>query len=244
MWGLAQKVTTNNTIILLILGTLPSIIWLILFLTKDPRPEPKYLIAKVFLFGIIIAPLVALMEAVVSEISNVGLISKTIIFLVWVAFIEEYMKYWVVKTAVISRPDFDEPPDAIIYMIAAALGFAAMENILIVFKVFPAEGLGATVGTISLRFTGATLLHALASGIVGYFLGLAWFFYHFKKQLIALGIILAAILHLLFNSLIFLSPDSALPNTSLLLLGMLIFLLFLFDKLRERHQQIIQETPT
>lgn len=238
-----MSITIPTTLFLIVLGFIPSIIWLIIFLTKDPRPEPKYLIVKVFSFGIIIAPLVVLFEAIVNNITNSNFIYQTAIIFIWVAFIEEYMKYWVVKTTVVLEPDFDEPHDAIIYMISAALGFAAMENTLIVFKVFP-EGLGATLGVISLRFTGATLLHALSSGIVGYFLGLAWFFYHFKKQLVAFGVILASFFHLTFNSLLYLSPQTGLTNTALLLLGMLILLLLLFDRLKQRHQQVIKSLST
>ena len=237
------EIKISSTIILLILGFLPSIVWLLLFLTKDPRPEPKYLIIKVFLFGIIIAPLVVLLEAIVSGIAPIGFLSSAAVFFTAAAFIEEYMKYWVVKVSVVSKPDFDEPHDSIIYMIAAALGFAAMENVLIAFKIYP-EGFAATLGIISLRFTGATLLHALASGIVGYFLGLAWFFYHFKKQIVAFGIILASFLHLTFNYLIFLDPAAALPGNTVLLLLMLASLLVLFDRLKVRHQQLIQRIST
>ena len=47
--------STSNTLLLIAIGFAPSIIWLVLFLKKDPKPEPKYLIIRVFLFGIIIA---------------------------------------------------------------------------------------------------------------------------------------------------------------------------------------------
>lgn len=237
------EISISTNVFLVIIGFLPSLIWLSIFLTKDPRPEPKYLIIKVFLFGIVIAPLVVLLEAGVSEFFRNRLISSAVIFFFLAAFIEEYMKYWVVKNSVLTKPDFDEPHDSIIYMITAALGFAAMENILIAFKVYP-EGFGATLGIISLRFTGATLLHALASGIVGYFLGLAWFFYHFKKQIVAFGLVLASFLHLIFNYLIFLNPSAALAGNTLLLLGMMVFLLILFDKLKERRKQFIQSVST
>ena len=187
--------------------------------------------------------MVVLLEAITSEVFRNRLVSSAAIFFTLAAFIEEYMKYWVVKNSVLTKPDFDEPHDSIIYMITAALGFAAMENILIAFKVYP-EGFGAALGIISLRFTGATLLHALASGIVGYFLGLAWFFYHFKKQIVAFGLILASFLHLIFNYLIFLNPSAALAGNTLLLLGMMVFLLILFDKLKERRKQLIQNVST
>lgn len=244
-YGVAEimSLTIPSNIILVILGILPSIIWLLLFLTKDTEPEPKYLITKVFLFGIIIAPIVILLEAVVKVFSEINFLPQALIFFGLAAFVEEYMKYWVVKSSVLFKPDFDEPHDSIIYMITAALGFAAMENILIAFKVYP-DGFGTTLGVIALRFTGATLLHALASGIVGYFLGLAWFFYHFKKQIIALGLIIASLLHLVFNYLIFINPSAALPGNMILLLAMMILVFILFDKLKERHQQVIQRVST
>jgi len=239
-------ITTSHTAILLVLGFLPSIVWLAVFLTKDPRPEPKYLIVKVFLFGIIIAPVVVLLEAAIKEAADSRLnafLPEALTFFVLAAFVEEYMKYWVVKSSVLYKPDFDEPHDAIIYMIAAALGFAAMENILTAFKIYP-DGFATTFGIISLRFTGATLLHALTSGIVGYFLGLAWFFYHFKRQIVAFGLVLASLLHLTFNYLLFLNPGAALPGNTVLLLGMLVFLLILFDRLKDRHKQLIQSVST
>ena len=234
------SIPTNT--LLIFLGFLPSIIWLLIFLTKDPRPEPKYLIVKVFLAGIIIAPAVVLIEAAASGFAK-NIFSSMLIFFSLAAFVEEYMKYWTVKITVVSKPDFDEPHDSIIYMITAALGFAAMENVLIAFKIYP-EGLAATLGVIFLRFTGATLLHALSSGIVGYFLGLAWFFYHFKKQIVAFGLILASFLHLIFNYFIFLNPNAALPGNTVLLLVMLVFVLILFDRLKDRRKQLIQSLST
>src|SRR3989344_4409217 len=142
------EISIPTNIILIFWGFLPSVVWLLIFLKKDPRPEPRYLIVKVFLFGVIIAPVVVLLEAIVSGVFRTGFISSAALFFTVAAFIEEYMKYWVVKNSVISKPDFDEPHDSIIYMITAALGFAAMENILIAFKIYP-EGFAATLGIIS-----------------------------------------------------------------------------------------------
>jgi protease PrsW len=230
--------------LLIVLGFLPSIVWLLIFLTKDPRPEPKYLITKVFFFGIIISvPIVIIQAAISGLVSEISFLPKALIFFSLAAFVEEYMKYWIVRVSVVLKPDFDEPHDSIIYMITAALGFAAMENILIAFKIYP-EGFAATFGIIMLRFAGATLLHALASGIVGYFLGLAWFFYHFKKIIVTFGLVIASFLHLVFNYMIFLNPTVALPGNTILLLGMLVSLLILFDRLKDRHQQIIQRVST
>lgn len=117
-----------------------------------------------------------------------------------IAFIEEYVKYLVVKFLVLRRADFDEPVDAMIYMITAALGFAAVENILFVFPVFR-ENIFLGLEITTNRFLGANLLHALSSAIVGFFLARAWFSPH-RHHYIALGIIFASFLHALFNYLI------------------------------------------
>ena len=41
-------------ILYIIFGTLPSLIWLFYYLAKDLHPEPKKMILKVFLYGVII----------------------------------------------------------------------------------------------------------------------------------------------------------------------------------------------
>ena len=46
---------------------------------------------------------------------------------------EEVAKYLIIKIRILRDPEFDEPIDAMIYMIIAGLGFAALENILVLF---------------------------------------------------------------------------------------------------------------
>lgn len=127
-------------------------------------------------------------------------------FFLWAAFVEEITKFLAVKFIVLNNPEFDEPVDAMIYMIAASLGFAAIENILILFKVMP-DGLQGTLQLWALRSVGATLLHALAGAMVGYFLSLSWFYHEHQQKLVAIGIILAGIFHFVFNVLLFSFQD-------------------------------------
>jgi RsiW-degrading membrane proteinase PrsW (M82 family) len=113
-----------------------------------------------------------------------------------VALIEETMKFLVVKKEVLSSAEFDEPIDALLYMIIAALGFAASENILILLGLGPLF-LPRALEISLLRFLGATFLHALCSATVGYFLALAIF--ETKKRIIFLGLLISIILHGLYN---------------------------------------------
>jgi RsiW-degrading membrane proteinase PrsW (M82 family) len=168
-------------------------------------------------------------------------------YIFWAAAIEEFVKFYCVMLIAIRSPEFDEPVDGMVYMISAALGFAAIENILFLFKVIPDGNLFDATGrqllvafqTIALRSFGATLLHALSSAIVGYFLAMAWFFENHRKKLIIVGLVIGTMFHFAFN--LFLSYEIAVQGLliSLILLGFMGLLVsILFYKAKERHAKI------
>lgn len=239
------------SIFLVFLGFLPSLIWLNFYFREDCHPEPKSLIMRVFLMGIIVSPLAILLQLALVQCGEIASLKKYCLpigflmpnspeFFMWSAFVEEIIKFYAVKLTIMNSPDFDEPIDAMIYMMAASLGFAAIENTLIVFQTTP-DGIAVTINTLILRFIGATLLHALAGGLLGYFLAVSWFFQHHKKKLFIIGIIMATLFHFTFNMLIFSFEGqvSALLYTTSLLLGMAFLVSILFDRLKDRHV----ETP-
>lgn len=225
----------------ILLGFLPSLIWLGVFLRKDSHPEPRYLLIKTFLMGMILSPVaVGLQWAFVGlgEKTAPGIFSfNSAHFFLWAALVEEIVKYWSVKFTVLNNPDFDEPVDAMIYMITASLGFAAIENILVLFR-SSTESVNIALQVWALRSVGATLLHALSGAIVGYFLAVSWFYFEHQKKLIAIGIILATLFHFTFNVLIFSFPDSREGFTySLILLTVFAGLIqILFRKIKERFR--------
>lgn len=237
----------SNSILLVLLGFLPSLIWLNFYFREDCHPEPKHLLTKVFLMGIIISPLAILFQFLLVKCQGVagtekfcspaGLLSPSSPeFFLWSSFVEEFIKFYAIKLIILNDPEFDEPIDAMIYMMAAALGFAAIENTLIVFQTTP-DGIATTVNTLILRFIGATLLHALASGLLGYFLAISWFFQHHRKKLFIVGLMIATIFHFAFNILIFAFEGqvTALLYTTSLLLGLAFLVSILFDRLKARH---------
>ncbi len=229
-------------IILITLGLIPSLVWLYFFSKKDCHPEPKNLLAQTFLIGIIISPLAILLQfsfaQFASTLTGISQAStqNTSYFFLWAAVVEEVIKFYAVRVLIMRNPEFDEPIDAMIYMITAGLGFAAMENILVMFRVFP-DGTQATLATWALRFTGATLLHALSSGILGYFLAMSWFFRDHRRKLIVIGLIMATIFHFTFNTFLsaFDNRLTGLVYSTALLLVMAFLVSILFDKIKERH---------
>lgn len=185
------------------LALLPSIIWLAWFLRKDSHPEPNSQVVRIFLWGAAATLPALLLELGLAKILDVWalplFLSSFLTIFVGVALVEEIFKYLVIHLKVLRSPEFDEPIDGMLYMIIAALGFAAVENLLLFFKpgifVEPFDPLLLSL----VRFLGATFLHALSSGLVGFFLALSLF--HQKNHLpyLSLGLVLATLWHGFYN---------------------------------------------
>jgi RsiW-degrading membrane proteinase PrsW (M82 family) len=175
-------------------GVVPSLLWLAFWLLEDStHPEPKKYLFLTFLLGMLVVwPVLKVEEFAI------GYAAGTTLLLCW-AFTEELGKFAAALLGGILWPVFDEPLDAVIYMVTAALGFAAMENTLFLFGSLQQ---GTLHGIISgdLRFIGATLLHTLSSATIGVSLAYAYFKSKGMRRMFAtLGVILATALHTLFN---------------------------------------------
>ncbi|MFY9463219.1 MAG: PrsW family intramembrane metalloprotease [Candidatus Sungiibacteriota bacterium] len=235
----AALITANTGYLLL--AFLPPIFWLLFYLREDRHPEPKRLLLVAFLGGMAAAGLAVAAELLVLGqkgaliFGNTSATDVLITFLI-IALIEEYVKYLPVKFLIEKRLDFNEPVDAMIYMMTAALGFAALENALFLLPAFN-QNLSLGLGIATNRFLGANLLHALSSGIVGFFLARAWFHPH-RRHFVALGIIIASLLHTLFNTLILMRDGLAQGTWYLiLLLGMMAMMVFIdFERLKKKDK--------
>jgi RsiW-degrading membrane proteinase PrsW (M82 family) len=122
-------------------------------------------------------------------------------------------------------------------MIVAALGFATLENIGAISGISPSATLiPAVLTTVSLRFVGATLLHTLTSGIVGYYWALGIVRGKVARYLI-LGIAVAAVLHVTFNYLILTYGDAVYSVIFLIVVGF--FVLNDFEQLKAKPIDLI-----
>ncbi len=177
-------------------GIAPALVWLWFWTREDKkRPEPKGLIALSFLGGALAAIAVFPIEKFAFNVVPEGFY----LIIVWAA-IEEIMKFSSVSIIALKSRFFDEPIDAMIYLITAALGFAAMENSFFLIKpLLAGDGLqGFILG--NMRFVGASVLHVVASSAIGIAIGLSFYRGRFLKTLsLLLGIIASVSLHSLFN---------------------------------------------
>jgi RsiW-degrading membrane proteinase PrsW (M82 family) len=224
------------------LGILPTLVWLLFYLKKDAHPEPKIMVFKIFLLGFLMALPAILIELGLTNAFNllkgINFPDNLILFLnlfIAVALVEEVLKYLVVHEKVLRSPDFDEPIDAVIYLIIAGLGFAAAENILILASLGNNFSWTTLFNLTLLRFWGAIFLHALCSGLLGYFLALACTKIKRKNFYLISGLGLVTILHGLFNLFIMKLEENNLyliPNI-LILSGLALFLSLAIKRLKK-----------
>lgn len=206
------------------LGFLPGIIWLIYFYYKDKRPEPKKLVISLFLFGFLGIIPAAIIEigaenffpVLKKEVPVIILISS---FLV-IGLTEEIIKFLILIGRTFKKTVFDEMIDGIIYGVAVGFGFASSENILAIWKI------GEEI--ILARALSATLLHGLATGIVGYYLSV-YKFRNKNKVVILAGISFAVLFHGAYNLIV---ASVSIRSVWVLALFMFLIYFFLFLKIR------------
>lgn len=204
-------------LIFFIFGLAPSITWLLYFLRKDAHPEPKRQVIKIFLWGMLITlPAIFIEKGVFDAFEKLNLPYIFYIFF-GIAGVEEILKYLVIRDKVLNSPEFDEPLDAMLYMIIAALGFAGLENILVLFS-SPFNFFEMLFISI-LRFIGAVFLHVLSSGSLGYFLSLSFFEVKNRTKLFIAGILTAVLSHGFFNFSITKIEESIIIKDNLIVIG-------------------------
>ncbi len=230
-------------------GFLPPILWLFFWLREDLHPEPKKKILISFILGMAAVLISLALEALwFNLLGAIGLVSgkddldyylSSISFsfpllIIPFALIEEILKFVMAWWADFKRNrSYDEPVDALIYLISVSLGFSALENGLFLAQVFP-KGMAVAVATASLRFFGATFLHTLTAGIMGTSLALSFFHKEHKHRNIIGGICAATLLHALFNAFIMNSGSpKALLSIFFPVWTMIIVLLFIFEKVKK-----------
>lgn len=227
---MAPNLTASTLFFALAGGFIPSLLWLWFWLKEDNKPEPRANLIYTFIAGMIVVPIAMVFEYF--TLFQIGL-TGSFSLLAW-AFIEEILKYVAVRRAAFSKPSFDEPVDAIIYMITAALGFASLENTLFIIKTFSDGGILSGFDIGNMRFIGATLLHTASSAIVGAFI--AFSLRKNKKNLkinTYIGLAVAGLLHFAFNYLIIESGGGNILKVLMPLWLIIIALIFIFEKVKK-----------
>lgn len=201
---LLEQITFGKLLVYLLLSGGPVLLWLGICLRLDrSAPEPGMQIFKTFMWGVVLTiPLIYIAGTVTGMVRQFPFIPAIAVifilsFLVDGLF-EEGGKYVILRLRVYPSIHFDELRDGFIYGMVLGLGFAFAENILYGI-ISDSVLLGA--GTVVLRGITTTFLHFLSGGIIGYYIGLVKF-HSLKKSVALYGLVLAIVLHGLYNTVV------------------------------------------
>lgn len=231
-------IANPQTLIYAVLGgALPAILWLWFWLRQEDSDdkEPTGLIIMSFILG----GVMVLLAIWLQRYSATLILDKTWQIIAFAA-IEEILKMLAVIVVVFGSGHIDQPIDYPMYFIAAALGFAALENVF--FLINPLQASGTVVGLLTgnLRFLGSTLLHAIASSMIGSALGLAFYIKRFKKIYTLIGLIFAITLHSIFNFFIMKGSGENFLSVFGFLWVVAIINILIFEKLRRMSPRFAQ----
>lgn len=212
----------------LLAGLLPSLIWIWFWIREDANSEPRGLLVATFLGGII-----AVIAAIFAEqyIANLHL-DSSLQYTLW-AGIEEIFKFIAVAVIALSADYNDEPIDAMVYCIVAALGFAALENTFFLLQPLAGGEIAQSIITGNMRFMGATLVHIVSSAVVGFGLGYVFYKGYIAKTIaIIVGLSAAITLHSAFNLSIINGGTTETLKAFAWVWGAVVILIILFEEIK------------
>ncbi len=230
------------------LGLAPSLIWLTFFEQEEKEKAERLSdIIFAFLVGAICTFAALFVQVLLAKyFGSIGLSTRTTGAIIAFAGVEETLKFLGVFLLVRRLKSFNQPLDAMIFMITAALGFAAVENIASLINSGGVQAAFVSLKAfevVALRFLGATLLHSVASGIIGFHWAVGWIRNKLLGVHIIAGIIISTVLHSAFNYLVLAYGPAGWALVFVAIIAF--FLLVDFEELRtEEERDGIVKTKT
>ncbi|MEZ4647287.1 MAG: PrsW family glutamic-type intramembrane protease [Candidatus Eisenbacteria bacterium] len=215
-------------------GLLPALVVLVYFYRSDRFPEPKNTIAAVAVAGALSILAVLPLDFVLAGLGRLFAFpygKELFEAFVLAAFVEELTRYLIVY-AVSNSADFDEPMDGPVYAVAAAMGFAAVENLAYVFE----GGLPAAVA----RAVTAVPSHAANAVVMGYLMSLGRFLPERRREFYALALVVPILMHGAYDACLMVSEKAG-PDSGFLFplqLTWLIGLMLEFDFSLRLHRHL------
>ncbi len=240
----------QNIITLSLYAIVPTFIILFYVYKRDYFSESPRIVFITLLLGVgIHFPLLLFIPFVEGylETLNFGIESNHFYMsFIRAAFLEETLKFLIIIYYCLYLVEFNEPMDALVYSVAASIGFAVFENweyVMIGYN----ESLNLAKDIAFTRALTAVPLHALAGVFMGFFLIEAIFEKQNKKLFLFLALFFPICLHGLYN-LILTSESFSSYWIYILIIIFLIRAYFVFKKERDlqviRKEKMIKAIPT
>lgn len=217
----------------------------------DPTTrEPLVGLAVTFLLAVAFASIAGVVNSVAQPYFQVfGILGTTLFYFLIVGPVEETVKWLAVRTYAFRTDAFRTVVDGVVYGAMAGVGFAAIENLLYILM-FSVESTAAGFAVQQQRAVAIATQravvgpgHVIFSAWAGFYLGLAKFNYGKRGPIVVKGLLIAAFIHALYNTLV--------TNLSLTLVTFVAFLAvyhgfwftLLYRKLRSYRRLYQQRGP-
>ncbi|WP_436903035.1 PrsW family glutamic-type intramembrane protease [Halovenus halobia] len=205
-------------------SAVPALILAGYFWYGDPTTkEPLLGLAVTFLLSVGFATIAGVVNSVAQPFFQLfGIVGTTLFYFLIVGPIEETVKWLAVRSYAFRTDAFQTVVDGVVYGAMAGVGFAAIENLLyiLMFSVdstaagFAIQQDRAVAIATQRAFVGPG--HVIFSAWAGFYLGLAKFNHGKRGPIVVKGLLIAAFIHALYNTLV--------TNLSLTLVTFLAFL--------------------
>ncbi len=221
----------------LLVGIIPSLLWFFFWTREDTaKPEPRLLLAGCFFAGMVAVILAIPIEHWLAQFAS----NEDHKYLLW-SGAEEMLKFIAVMAVAFFSSYNDEPIDIMIYCIAVALGFSALENTLFVLQPMQFGDLATSIIHGNLRSIGATFVHVVSSALIGF--GLAITFYRSRVSKFISWLVFSALaitVHAVFNILI--TQASGIDTLKVFgwIWGAVVILIVLFEESKVIKPKIVE----
>ena len=233
----------QNIINLSFYAVLPVAVILYYVYKRDRFPEPPRVVLVTLFLGMgITFPLMLLIPFAEGILENLnwGIESNNFYMsFIRASFLEETMKFLILIYYCTHLVEFDEPMDALVYGVAASLGFAVFENWEYVMSA-ASESIQYAKDVALLRAFSALPMHALAGVFMGFFLMDSIFEKVNRKLNLFLALFFPVCFHGLYDLILF-SHNISAWWIYILLVVFLIRAFFIFRKQRYLQSQGIRK---
>ena len=179
-------------------GFAPSVALLsFLYLKKQIDQGPITMIIRMFLFGVLLVFPTMVLQETLNEGFNLSEVGQSIFT---AAFLEEFLKWFVIFFIAIPHAEIKNRYDGIMYSTAVGLGFATLENIIYLWIYGVEQALMRALLPVS--------SHALFGVIMGYYVSKAMLIEsNLKRRWLIYSLIIPIGLHAIFNYLLILGSS-------------------------------------
>lgn len=196
--------------VLAVASALPALVLAGYFWYGDPTTrEPLVGLAVTFLLSVGFASIAGVVNSIAQPFFQLfGIVGVTLFYFLIVGPIEETVKWLAVRVYAYRSDAFLTVVDGVVYGAMAGVGFAAIENLLyiLMFSVemttagFAVQQDQAIAIATQRAFVGPG--HVIFSAWAGFYLGLAKFNHGKRGPIVVKGLVIAAFIHALYNTLV------------------------------------------